>query len=314
MTGRVSARYLDAYQIKTSDHWRGQPRKPRGQPDGGEWTSGDAVPGTSGVPVSGSSVAPAPSAGTGTSDSPGAPTLARRSARPVSDALAYHSSLSGALRSKVDSALESIDDVHQDGRLTPVPISSERLAGAHGEYRYVDGVDGKLTPNRIALDASGSHPRLTLAHEVGHFIDQQGFGQGKGYASQHDPAPEWVALRAALDNSPTMQRLHSLKNGPATVSTQGVRGRAASYTVDKNYVSYVTRRHETFARAYSQWIAIRSGSAMMLHDLDVRREETRRSRYPDVWDNDEFAPIAAAMDRLFERQGWRSRKEHLHAV
>ena len=67
---------------------------------------------------------------------------------------------------------------------------------------------------------------------------------------------------------------------------------------------YWSQPWELWARSYAQYIAWRSGSVVLQSDLNrvLRHEDPRiRVRY---WPYDEFAPIAAAIDRLMEARGW----------
>ena len=70
---------------------------------------------------------------------------------------------------------------------------------------------------------------------------------------------------------------------------------------------YWTRPQELFARAHAQYIARRSGSRRMRRELDsvLGWDQHRRQQWP----HNEFAPIAGAMDCLFEAVGWLVRED-----
>jgi hypothetical protein len=69
-------------------------------------------------------------------------------------------------------------------------------------------------------------------------------------------------------------------------------------TFQKRY-DYLTKPSEMFARAYFQWVAIRSGDQTLLKELHAHQG----TGY--AWQDDDFEPIADAMDKLFGRLGWR---------
>ena len=71
----------------------------------------------------------------------------------------------------------------------------------------------------------------------------------------------------------------------------------------KRTLSYAARRREAFARAYAQWIAVRSGSAAMRREIDLILSG-RAGTVQQVWGHDDFLPVAAAFDRLFMSWGW----------
>ena len=60
--------------------------------------------------------------------------------------------------------------------------------------------------------------------------------------------------------------------------------------------SYWPTRRETFARSFSQWTAYRAGDHVLLEELARRAAGAGRQ-----WDLDDFAPIAAALDRVLTR-------------
>ena len=65
------------------------------------------------------------------------------------------------------------------------------------------------------------------------------------------------------------------------------------------------RPQEMFARAYAQWVALKSGDRRMLDQLDARLADEDNLRIVlSQWPAAEFLPIARALDTLFERQGW----------
>ena len=67
-------------------------------------------------------------------------------------------------------------------------------------------------------------------------------------------------------------------------------------------LSYAMEDREAFARAYAQWIAVRSGSAAMRGELDLILGG--RAGSPLQYWGDDFLPVAAAFDRLFTSWGW----------
>ena len=64
------------------------------------------------------------------------------------------------------------------------------------------------------------------------------------------------------------------------------------------------RPQETFARAYAQWIAWKTGDRRILAQLDDRITATGRRMRLRQWPLDEWLSIAPAMDRLFAAAGW----------
>jgi hypothetical protein len=176
--------------------------------------------------------------------------------------------------------LATIDAVHGDGALPPLPVRWGILAvGLVAEFRssfdHVEAISLTINPNRARW-------MLAAVHEIGHFLDHQGIDPTNEPASRRHPnLDEW---RQRVRESTAIRILARLV-GPE---------------------DYLMRFEELWARSYVQWIAIRSGDPTLLHQV----VESRESRPADPifygqWDAADFDPIGDAIDRLFRRLGWR---------
>jgi len=83
-------------------------------------------------------------------------------------------------------------------------------------------------------------------------------------------------------------------------------GSTVFFRVDSTYVGFLMRAPELWARSYAQYVATRSGDAILKAQLAVACERLPgMPYYPEQWDDDDFAPIAEAIDELFRGKGWR---------
>jgi len=225
---------------------------------------------------------PAPEPGTG----------APVSNAPVSNALSPK-----AHKRVTENTLNAIDAVHSDGLLEPIPIVSSSSQRVHGYFQHQAFNE---MPLKIAVSSRSDHKDLTLAHEIGHFIDLRGVNKGRGFASENDK--RFNAFRLTANDSQAVQNLVDLYYGD--YRRAGADGRL--YRVDKRYVSYTLRTHEIWARAYSQYIATKSQNPQLMKQLKIMQEKQARSPLPyDIqWKDEDFAPIAKVMDELFRELGW----------
>jgi hypothetical protein len=80
---------------------------------------------------------------------------------------------------------------------------------------------------------------------------------------------------------------------------------ARAWKFDTDLIVSFRRPREYFARAYAQYIALRSGNQKTLdfHDEMIRHEQgsSMPHRY---WDWDDFGPIAEAFDEILEAREW----------
>lgn len=188
---------------------------------------------------------------------------------PVSSALTLKIRDKAPLRD----ALEAIDSVHDDGVLPTIPVDGTPGRDYLGVYRTRSNKAAS-----IGVSAKGSWPRLTAVHEIGHFIDHQALHTAGRFASE-DPASGLGSIISLLRATPTFA---ALRNAPKP--------------------SYWQSGRELFARAYAQYIAIRSQHPALLAEL--RKCQGNPYQPWRQWSDAEFAPIALEIDALLKSKNW----------
>jgi SPP1 gp7 family putative phage head morphogenesis protein len=204
-------------------------------------------------------------------------TLAKPPPAPVSNALKLPKS--GYAKTPSKSILAIIDSIHSDGELPEIPIKASASRKFYGAYEHK--IQSKESV-AIHLSSYGDHPELTLAHEIGHFIDHQAFGE-KGFSSTNNEM--FAGWRDAVDNS------------NATKEIKSIGGSKSSY-----YLS----THEQWARSYAQYIATKSGDVNLIKQLDDIRNSDRVApiRKSSQWQDDDFELISKEIDKLFLKMRW----------
>jgi hypothetical protein len=203
----------------------------------------------------------------------------------VSDVLTLPSS--GFARSAATRTLVEIDAIHTVDNLPTIPVKASTSVRFQGQYTY-ERYSKK--PISISLSKVSVNPELTIAHEIGHYIDHHAIGRSGVYASIDD---------ALLDNW-----RQAIASSQATAKMDDVlRNHADHFTREK--ASYYLEPWEQWARAYAQWIALRSNNATMLAQVKKITANTHHQAYAaSQWDDVDFAPIAAAMDEIFNKLRW----------
>lgn len=220
---------------------------------------------------------------------------------PVSQALNTPSS--GKYARVYEDALTAIDAVHGDGTLPEIPVKTQSNMQAHGQYVHFIGGG----PRDIAINGKGDHLQTTLAHEVGHFLDHMGIGEPGKFASESSPLlGEW---RQATGMSQAMQSLVNKSLKPESyavnVTVTHSSGQQLTYNAKPSpeHLRYLLSDKEVWARSYAQYVATRSGNEAMLAQIAEQRKD---QLYGDrQWADDDFQPIARAIDNLFQGLGWR---------
>lgn len=194
-----------------------------------------------------------------------------------------------------------IDRVHGDGELPSIPLVRERKKNYFGSYSYQKASPHNAVQISIRTSGFADHPELTLAHEIGHFLDHWGAGKGM-HASV--AADEFEEFRRVAGRSKAVQEIERLIAARKVSVTLGGGG-TIDYPIDRRYLRYLATTKEVWARAYAQYITLRTGDPTMRSQLNQLRQRLGQVYYPSQWDDDDFEPIAEAIDRLMLRLGWR---------
>lgn len=226
------------------------------------------------------------------------PTPAKRGGTAVASAVvvsAVDKTSSAARR-----ALAVIDQVHGDGVLPTIPLVVTGKKKTLGGYSFTHGG----TASDIELSKHGSHPELTMAHEVGHFLDHHGIGKPGTFATtdKYGQDPYMARVMASIRGTAAHAQLDGWRGQVETIWPDAT-GAPARYGISTAHTAYLLRDEELWARAYAQYIATKSGDATMRTQLESIRGEL--SPYAArQWADDDFEPVLAAMDSLMENRGW----------
>jgi hypothetical protein len=197
-------------------------------------------------------------------------------------------------------AIAAIEQVHGDGELPRIPVRLVAGISDLGRFLY-DPVTGQ--PIGIVVRADQRYRPLTVLHEVGHFLDWREFGVDRGFGSAGNPLMrDW---HAAVTGSRAFRQLDDL-------ARRGIGRIENSRTIEltERELLAVTRSllpDECWARSYAQYGATRSGMISLQRNLvSLRARDPGKVYYPLQWDDDDFVPIAEAVDHLFIEMGWRT--------
>lgn len=195
-------------------------------------------------------------------------------------------------------AIAAIDAVHTDGSLPVIPLGRDNDRQREGAMMTDTRTDKVV---KILVSKSASHPELTTVHETGHFLDKAGIGPSGPWASVTDP--QLNGWRKAIVESSAIRHLAALRDmASATITlANGIESRIP---VNKAFVDYLLQPWEVWARSYAQFIAVKSRNPELMEQLKQRVDEPFAQAYTMHWRDDDFAPIAEAMELLFQQLGW----------
>ena len=228
---------------------------------------------------------------------PAAPEVLRPHGPAVSRALLGPKS--GKTKAAIDRAMAAIDRVHGDGNLPEIPVKALQLReGVMGRYRY-GGMERKAEIH-IGTRTPAEHAPATMVHEVGHFLDHKGLPGSRFTSADPDYMEMFEEWHTAARDSRAIQRLIDQRWNPEKYEIPMPGG--FSIRPQRGFLDYLVTTEEVWARSYAQYIATRSGDDLLRTAI---AEERRDVMYgSSQWDDDDFEPIAKAIDRIFKALGW----------
>jgi hypothetical protein len=190
----------------------------------------------------------------------------------------------GAVNDDLCLAVEAVDRVHGVGHLPRIPMEFRSQLGMNGRFEF-DETTGE--PIRILIDRRAPHRTFVAIHEIGHFLDLAAFGDGLDFGSRLNPMmADWLE----------------------TVARSGAYGRFAAAVEIEPSVELLDLigADELWARAYAQYVAIRSGSQELLNGLDTWQGSAESLHIPLQREDNDFVDIATAIEEMFTQLGWRT--------
>lgn len=194
----------------------------------------------------------------------------------------------------IDHALDAIAKVHDiPANLKRIPIKVKgNLGGSEGQYL----VYNPWGTNEIHVAKHAAEPAGAVTHEYGHFLDHHLFGSGEptlnGLGTMKRN-PEMKNLMVTLNRSEAVKSL--VKKHKENQANGDWRHTQAS--------TYLLMQPEIFARAYEQYIGVRSGSKHIQASVEGMKTGWARHGYQAQWEARDFEPIAREFDRLLHKRG-----------
>lgn len=175
---------------------------------------------------------------------------------------------------KVEAAIDAIRKVHTMPKgSTPAKVSMVKFKDPETQGEFLARSKGA---HQIRVSRTARAPAITMAHEHGHRVAVELTGSTAG----PDTDPRFADFRRAAEDSQSIILLRSIPLDQVSLETA-------------DSVRYALKPSEIFARAYAQWVAIRSRS--LLDDLDARRAS--------YWDDIDFEEIDEFLTEFFAKEG-----------
>jgi hypothetical protein len=202
----------------------------------------------------------------------------------------------GPIKKQATNALQLIDSVHGDGDLKDIPIKKMATQGTQAQFAHTTFG----APVEIKISTKAIHPAFSMVHEMGHYFDMHSIGK-KGVFDSHDSSSVISKVLNVAKESDLVKQLSTayskraltIDGKPYPLSPNGVK-----------YVRYLLEPHEVWARAYSQYIAKKTGNDLLLDGVRSRIERGLKSGLPTQWADSDFGDIEKAIDEMLKDLGW----------
>lgn len=221
--------------------------------------------------------------------------------RPAGDSnLRQHLDLWGRWR-PITEAINTIEGVHGFGNFDKI-IRVFRGRCSNGNEVYSEYCCDPETGlgHSVAVHPDSRRPTFACIHELAHFGDQFALGAAGHFASPNDAALS--AWRKAVDGTKAVTDLKKTLDDYTFIDDNG--DVLPVLADEREYVNYLLRRQELFARSYTQYIIGKSRKRTVKAMLEQIRVSAENTIYPEVWDYDDFEAVARALDILFRQKGW----------
>lgn len=218
---------------------------------------------------------------------------------PNAMAAAFDVKLKGKLKGEAEIAFAAIDAAHAVPKLPRIPMEAGRF-GAGIEAAYERTKFGGRAIG-IKIRAKADHPAFSMLHEIGHFLDHQGHSKPGTFLIE---TAEGRKLLKVLEQSAAAKSLEKLRQDYLRLLVDRHAPMASLRAVNAQF-EYALRPRELWARAYAQWVAVKSGDKTLLKQLDASR--ARKPGMPYVayqWDHDEWKAISEAIEEHMKAAGW----------
>lgn len=189
------------------------------------------------------------------------------------------------IASVADLTLSAVDKVHGDGLMRPF------------EFEGFIGGDAKLgrhAGNVLGVNTTTPYQHITAAHELFHEMHEGAFRFGHSEEGKN-LADVIKAIRGTRAATVLQERTNQIGQ---TIGRIKIEADALAYYADEA---------ELLARAYPQYIAIRSGNRQMRSEIRAMLSSDLQEAYHVQWTEPDFTPIAQAFDAFFERIHWLKR-------
>lgn len=212
---------------------------------------------------------------------------------PVSS---HFTEIDAPLKNIANRTFDAIDSVHSDGELDNIPIKSDTSNdGEYGAFYYKN--NGEAVKITISKDAPS--PEMTLAHEIGHYLDLYALGEKGSIATKGNSIMDDF-MTAANESAPVKYINEILKQNSIKINDIYV-PLSDSFI---EFLKYLISPEELFARSYAQFIAGRSEDSLMAEQLQKAINEDSKKLYSIQWKTEDFKDIETEIEKIFIKKGW----------
>jgi hypothetical protein len=199
-----------------------------------------------------------------------------------------------SLKNTAENQFTEIEKIHGLPLLSKMDIIQVNAKFFDGEFEYMKLGRGI----RIKISSDTQNKEFTLLHEIGHVIDNQATGV-RGINETGSPENIFSDILKAIEQTDLTKSLRVMQKSGRFEYKNKLRKIG---TKDYDRLNYLLQPKELWARAYSQYIAMKSGNKELLKQLNW--EENRQTIFKTQWMENDFKMVIFEVEKFLIKNKW----------
>ena len=198
------------------------------------------------------------------------------------------------LKNTAETVFTEIEKIHGFPLLSKMDIIQVNAKVFDGEFEYM-----KLSRGiRIKISSNTQNKEFTLLHEIGHIIDNQATGV-RGINETGSLKNVFLDILKSIEQTDLTKRLRVMQTSGRFEYKNKLRKIG---TKDYERLNYLLQPKELWARAYSQYISMKSGNKDLLNQLNW--EERSQTIFKTQWLENDFKMITFELEKFLIKNKW----------
>jgi Zn-dependent peptidase ImmA (M78 family) len=189
-------------------------------------------------------------------------------------------------------AIQKIHNVPLLSKMDIVQVNAKNFDGLFEYFKLGRGIQIKISSN-------SKNKEFTLLHEIGHIIDNQALGT-KGVNESEQPKSLLISILQAIEKTGLIMELRKMQKRKKMMYNNRL-----IQILPDDYIrlNYYLQPKELWARAYTQYIIIKSENTYLKEQLSS--EYQREAIFKTQWLENDFENVIFEIETFLIQQKWK---------